>query len=108
MSIERVRAYFAQYGLAERVMETEKSSATVEEAAVAVGVEPARIAKTLSLRMGEGCLPAGVEVFLDESMRRFDTVYPACGSANSAIGLTLAELERFSRAQGWVDVCKTA
>ncbi len=48
----------------------------------------------------------GVTVYLDESMRRFETVYPACGSANSAIELTLPELERLSRAAGWVDVCK--
>lgn len=49
---------------------------------------------------------AGVPVYLDESLRRFETVFPACGSANSAIELTLEELERFSRAEGWVDVCK--
>lgn len=49
---------------------------------------------------------AGVPVYLDESLRRFETVFPACGSANSAIELTLNELERFSRAEGWVDVCK--
>lgn len=49
---------------------------------------------------------AGVPVYLDESLRRFETVFPACGSANSAIELTLDELERFSRAEGWVDVCK--
>lgn len=49
---------------------------------------------------------AGVPVYLDESLRRFATVFPACGSANSAIELTLEELERFSRAEGWVDVCK--
>lgn len=49
---------------------------------------------------------AGVPVYLDESLRRFETVFPACGSANSAIELTLDELERFSNAEGWVDVCK--
>lgn len=49
---------------------------------------------------------AGVPVYLDESLRRFETVFPACGSANSAIELTLDELERFSKAEGWVDVCK--
>ena len=49
---------------------------------------------------------AGVPVYLDESLRRFETVFPACGSANSAIELTLEELERFSRAEGWVDVCR--
>ena len=49
---------------------------------------------------------AGVPVYLDESLRRFETVFPACGSANSAIELTLAELARFSNAESWVDVCK--
>ena len=48
----------------------------------------------------------GVEVYLDASLRRFQTVFPACGSANSAIELTLQELERFSRFTAWVDVCK--
>ena len=47
-----------------------------------------------------------VTVYLDESMRRFDTVYPAAGSSNSAIRLTPAELERFSKSTGWIDVCK--
>ena len=48
----------------------------------------------------------GVRVFLDESLRRFATVYPACGSANSAIELTIDELFRCSQAEAWVDVCK--
>lgn len=48
----------------------------------------------------------GVDVWLDESLKRFDTVFPACGSASSAIELTLDELEKFSRAKGWTDVCK--
>ncbi len=48
--------------------------------------------------------PPGTRVFLDESLRRFDIVYPAAGSANSAIGLTLADLERLSQASGWVDL----
>lgn len=48
----------------------------------------------------------GVEVYLDRSLKRFQTVYPACGSANSAIELTIPELERYSHAGGWVDVCK--
>lgn len=50
--------------------------------------------------------PAGVRVYLDESLRRFDTVFPACGSGNSAIRLTCEELEYLSNAIGWVDVCK--
>ena len=47
-----------------------------------------------------------VDVYLDESLRRFDTVFPACGSSNSAIELTLPELEQFSGSKAWVDVCK--
>lgn len=48
----------------------------------------------------------GVPVYLDESLRRFATVYPAAGSGNSAIGLTINELETYAKACGWVDVCK--
>ena len=137
----------------DRIQEFAVSSATVELAAQAVGVEAARIAKTLSFHDGEGCLlivAAGdarvdnrrfkdtfhqkarfltpeeavaftghavggvcpfavgdaVAVYLDESLRRFDTVFPAAGSSNSAIELTCDELFRFSNARCWVDVCK--
>lgn len=48
----------------------------------------------------------GVEVYLDVSLKRFDTVFPACGSGNSAIELTIQELEEYSGYSGWVDVCK--
>ena len=48
----------------------------------------------------------GVAVYLDESLKRFETVFPACGSGNSAIQLTIPQLEEMSRAAGWVDVCK--
>jgi len=48
----------------------------------------------------------GVAVYLDESLRRFDTVFPACGSANSCVELSMSEIERLSDYQGWVDVCK--
>ena len=154
MSIEKVRAYFRSFGMEERVLEFEVSSATVELAAVAVGVEPARIAKTLSFMVGEkpvlivtagdgkidnpkykaqfstkakmltpdqavelvghavgGVCPFaigdGVEVYLDVSMKRFETVFPACGSSNSAIELTMEELEKYScNFVAWVDVCK--
>ena len=51
--------------------------------------------------VNEGC-----NVYLDDSLRRFDVVYPACGSASSAIGLTLSELEACTQPSGWVDVCK--
>ncbi len=154
MSIEKVRAFFAQRGRESDVRQFPVSSATVELAAQAVGCPPARIAKTLSFSVEEGCVlvvcagdakidnakfkarfhtkakmltadqvvaftghavggvcPFAIEnpavtTYLDESLRRFDTVYPAAGSSNSAIELTLDELERFSDAAGWVDVCK--
>ena len=154
MSIEKVREYFRPFGMEERVLEFEVSSATVELAAVAVGCEPRRIAKTLSFMVGEtpilivtagdgkidnpkykaqfstkakmltpdqavelvghavgGVCPFaikdGVEVYLDVSMKRFETVFPACGSSNSAIELTMEELEKYSRNfVAWVDVCK--
>ncbi len=48
----------------------------------------------------------GVRTYLDVSLRRFETVFPACGSANSAIELSIPELERCTRSEGWVDVCK--
>ena len=51
-------------------------------------------------------IPETIDIYLDESLKRFDPVYPACGSSNSAIELTLEELERFSKARGWVDVGK--
>jgi prolyl-tRNA editing enzyme YbaK/EbsC (Cys-tRNA(Pro) deacylase) len=49
----------------------------------------------------------GVAVYLDESLKRFKTVFPACGSGNSAIELTIEELEKYSGYEAWVDVCKT-
>ena len=151
MSVERVREYLKQYGLDGRVKEFSVSSATVELAAQAVGVEAARIAKTLSFHLGEGCVlvvaagdaridnhkfketfhtkakmltadealamtghavggvcpflaPEGVKVYLDESLRRFDTVFPAAGTRNSAVEVTLPQLEAASHAAGWVDV----
>ena len=155
MAIEKVREYFKQFGIEERVMEFEVSSATVELAAQAVGVEGARICKTLSFKDGEeGCIlvqTAGdtkidnrkfkdtfgqkakmltaeevveftghaiggvcafaienphVKIYCDESMKRFETVFPACGSSNSAIEFTCDELYKYSNAIGWIDVCK--
>ena len=153
MSIEKVRAYFKNEGLEERIREFDVSSATVELAAQALNCEPRRSAKTLSFHVGErvilsvlagdakidnkkykaqfgtkakmlsreetgplvgydvgGICPfainEGVEVYLDQSLKRFDTVYPACGSANSAIELTIPELERYSCSKGWVDLSK--
>ena len=153
MSIEKGRAYFRALGIEERVLEFDVSSATVELAAKALGVEGARIAKTRSFKAPDGCLLVlaagdaridnhkfkdsfhvkakmltadevlelvghpvggvcpfgcneGVPVYLDESLKRFQTVFPAVGSANSAIELNLDELYRYSKALGWVDVCK--
>ena len=153
MSIERVRAFFARHGMADRVREFPVSSATVELAAAALGCDPCRIAKTLSFmadghallvvaagdaridnarykaRFGAkaqmlspeqaeslvghavgGVCPfavnEGVPVYLDVSLRRFATVFPACGSSNSAIELDMQELEKYSGAADWVDVCK--
>ena len=153
MAIEKVRSYFSQFGMADRIREFEVSSATVELAAAALGCEGARIAKTLSLRLPEGCIlivaagdakidnarykeqfhtkakmlsfeevepeighavggvcpfavNEGVRVYLDESLKRFTTVFPACGSSNSAIELTIPELEQYSGYVSWIDVCK--
>ena len=153
MSIEKAKAYLEEKGFPDHVIEFEESTATVALAAEAVGVEPGRIAKTMSFLVGEeaililiegmsrvdnkkfkntfhvkakmipydqveewiGHAPGGVcpfgikdgvKVYLDESLKRFDTVYPAAGNDHSAVKLTIAELEQASRADGWVDVCK--
>ena len=154
MSIQKVRAYFETLGIADRIREFEVSSATVELAAVAVGVEGARIAKSLSFKVddhpiiivvagdakvdnsrykaqfhtkakmltheeahewighdvGGVCpfaLPEDVKVYLDVSLKRFETVLPAAGSSNSAVEMTCDELERYaSNFVEWVDVCK--
>lgn len=153
MSIEKVKAYFAGFGMECRVLEFPVSSATVELAAEALHCEPCRIAKTLSFAVHDapilvvaagdakvdnakfkarfgvkakmlsredaeplighavgGVCPfainGGVTVYLDESLRRFETVFPACGSSNSAIELTIEELEKYSNFTAWVDVCK--
>lgn len=154
MSIEKVRSYFRQWpGMEEKILEFPVSSATVAEAAKAVGTEERRIAKTLSFILDDGPIlvvaagdakvdnkkykstfhkkasmlkvdeltelvghPVGgvcpfginesVRVYLDQSLRRFPSVFPACGSANSAIELTIPELEIYSRFEEWVDVCK--
>ncbi|MCI9584967.1 YbaK/EbsC family protein [Clostridiaceae bacterium] len=153
MSLERAREWLKKWDMDKRILEFDTSSATVELAAQAVGCEPARIAKSLSFKIGEtpvlivtagdrkidnhkyketfsakakmltadeaaelvghavgGVCPfgvrEGVEVYLDESLRRFESVYPACGSANSAIELTMEELEQTSAYLKWVDVCK--
>ena len=153
MSLEKAKAYLAEKGYADHVIELEDSSATVQLAAQALGVEPGMIAKTMSFLIGEeaililtegtarvdnrkykdtfhmkakmipfeevekwighapgGVCPfgikEGVKVYLDESLKQFDTVYPATGNNHSAVKLTIAELEEVAGAVGWVDVCK--
>ena len=153
MAIERVKAYFRQYGMEQKIQELAVSSATVELAAEALHCEPQRIAKTRSFMVdghavlvvaagdakidnskykaqfgtkakmlspeeaeslvghavGGVCpfaVNEGVPVYLDVSLKRFETVFPACGSSNSAIELTISELETYSGYVEWVDVCK--
>jgi prolyl-tRNA editing enzyme YbaK/EbsC (Cys-tRNA(Pro) deacylase) len=153
MGIEQVRAYLRRWNRHEDIIEFVVSTATVVDAAKALGVIPARIAKSISLRQNDGAavvvaagdvkidnrkykdhfgikarmlssgealrltghavggvcpfaLPPEVKVYLDISMKRFETVFPACGSGNSAIELTLADLEEYSQTKDWIDVCK--
>lgn len=153
MSMERARAHLEKFGFQDRIQEFTESSATVELAAQRLGVEPARIAKTLSFKVEDhailivaagdvkidnpkykaafhtkakmlshdeveeltghmvgGVCPfgvkEGVEVYLDESLKRFTTVFPAVGTPASAIELTIPELEQLSGCSQWVDVCK--
>lgn len=153
MSIEKVKNYFKKFGLENRIIEFDTSSATVELAAAALHCQPERIAKSLSFLLKEkaiiivtagdvkidnkkfkeifetkakmiekdrveelighkvgGVCPFaikdGVDVYLDESLKRFETVFPACGSSNSAIEMTIAELEKYSNYKSWVDVAK--
>lgn len=153
MSVETVREYLKQFEKHNDIQEMDVSTATVELAALALGTDEARIAKSLSFYDGEGAmiivvagdakvdnkkfkdkfgfkarmlapedtvkytghaiggvcpfaLPKSVTVYLDDSMKRFTTMFPACGSGNSAIELTLEELEKTSDFKEWVDVCK--
>ena len=153
MSIVKVREYLKKFGLENKIMEFDVSSATVEKAAIALNCKEQEIAKTLSFIVDDrpilivtagdskvdnskfkaefhvkakmipfddverlvgyavgGVCPFGVnkdvDVFLDESLKRFDTVYPACGSSNSAIKLSIEELEKASNYKEWIDVCK--
>lgn len=77
----------------------------------AVMVKPDQLEELVGHPMGGVCpfaVKDGVDVYLDESLKRFEVVYPAAGSASSAVELNLAELETASRAKGWVDVSKMA
>ncbi|MBM7868802.1 prolyl-tRNA editing enzyme YbaK/EbsC (Cys-tRNA(Pro) deacylase) [Clostridium pascui] len=153
MAIQKVKEYFKTWGIQDKILELDASSATVELAAQAVGCEPERIAKTLSFMVDKkailivaagdtkidnqkyktqfstkakmltpdeaidlighavgGVCPFGINdgvtVYLDESLKRFTTVFPACGSSNSAIQLTIEELQKYSNYSSWIDVCK--
>lgn len=153
MSIEKVRNYFKERGIEDRIREFDVSSATVALAAQALQCEESRIAKTLSFHQGDktvlvvaagdakidnakykaqfgmkakmlsaeeaeplighavgGVCPfavnEGVKIYLDVSLKRFRTVFPACGSSNSAIELSMEELEEYSGFESWIDVCK--
>lgn len=152
MSVEAVKRFLDEHGLADAYRSFATSSATVELAAEALNCEPGRIAKSLTFVTKGGAIivvamgtarvdnrkfkdqfgekasfakPAdlehlvghpvggvcpfaalpGVKVFLDESLRRFDPVYPAAGATNNAVEISLAELERVTGAS-WVDICK--
>lgn len=153
MSFVKAKKYLQQYGLEDRIMEFDVSSATVEKAANAINCKKEEIVKTLSFIVGNkpiliaaagdskidnrkfkeefhtkakmipfenveeltghavgGVCPFGinenVDVYLDNSLKRFKTIYPACGSSNSAVKLTLDELEKTSNYKKWIDVCK--
>ena len=153
MSLEKAKQYFDTLGLGQRIHVLDQSSATVEEAAIAVGCEPERIAKTMSFLLGDDpilivtagdarvdnkkykdyfhqkakmipgelvenyighapggvcpfAIPQGTKVFLDISLKRFAIVYPAAGTSNSAVELSIKELEDSSGYTAWIDVCK--
>jgi prolyl-tRNA editing enzyme YbaK/EbsC (Cys-tRNA(Pro) deacylase) len=152
MSIEAVKKHLARWKRDGDIIELPQSTATVAEAARTIGVEAARIAKSISLKKGDGAiilvtagdtkvdnrkfkdyfgvkasmlnpgealrltghavggvcpfgLPNGVDVYLDASLKRFASVFPACGSGNSMIELTMDELNEYSNNRAWVDVC---
>lgn len=151
MSLIKVREYLKKYGKDGEIVEFDESSATVGEAAQAIGCGEADIAKTLSfivdgkpiliVMAGDkrcdnhkykeffhekahmipredlvelvgheagGVCPFGVNdgviIYLDESLKKHEFVYPACGSSNSAIKLSIQELERLSNYKEWIDV----
>ena len=70
---------------------------------------PEEVEETIGHGIGGVCpfgINEGVIVYLDESLKRFSSVFPACGSANSAIELSIEELEKYSNSRAWIDVCK--
>ena len=153
MAFEKAKAYLEARGLADRIIQPEHSSATVAEAAEAIGCEPGMIAKTLSFLVDEkpvliladglaridnrkfkgffGCkakmippeqveelvghgiggvcpfgVNEGVTVYLDESLKKHDIVYPAAGNDHSGVKLSISELEQCSGYTQWIDVSK--
>ncbi len=153
MSLARAKQHLEEKGYGDRIIIPDHSSATVSEAAAALGCEPGMIAKTLSFLQDDqpvlilaegtarvdnkkyrtrfGCkarmIPAerveelighdiggvcpfgireGVKVYLDESLRIHETVYPAAGTDHSAVRLLIHELEECCDNPEWVDVCK--
>ena len=78
-------------------------------AAKAKMIDKDRVEELIGYEVGGVCpfaVKDGVEVYLDQSLKRFDTVFPACGSSNSAIEVTLDELEKYSKYKEWIDVTK--
>lgn len=72
-------------------------------------LSPEQVTELIGHAVGGVCpfaVKSGVDVYLDESLKRFETVFPACGSSNSAVELTIPELEKYSGFKEWVDVCK--
>lgn len=72
-------------------------------------LSPDEVAQKIGHAVGGVCpfaINEGVKVYLDESLKRFETIFPACGSSNSAIELTPQELEKYSSFIQWIDVCK--
>ena len=72
-------------------------------------LSPDQVTELIGHAVGGVCpfgVKEGVRVYLDESLKRFETVFPACGSGNSAIELTIPELEKYSGFESWIDVCK--
>jgi len=153
MGFYEAKSHLEAYAMADRIMEFETSSATVELAANAVGCIPARIAKTLAFwvddapilivaagdakvdngafktlfgtkskmlkpdelplhvghEMGGVCpfgVKDGVKIYLDISLKRFKSIFPACGSAQSAIEFNPEELPKYAHNATWIDVCK--
>lgn len=97
MAIEKVKEYFKGFGIEDRIQEFEVSSATVALAAQALGCDEAET--LIGHEVGGVCpfaVNGDVEVYLNVSLKRFETIIPACGSSDSAIELTKKELEKYS------------